>query len=136
MITPISNFKVKNSKVNSAKQGIVSNFANAENNYLKQANQISFTANPLNLIKRESKLVITSEDLLVEAGSNLSKKIARIAAETADSAKNLFIKLKGQDDLPFVEKPLVAKAKSKEEVAKEVDAWNKAHPRSEERRVG
>lgn len=129
MITPISNFKGKNSKVNSAKQGIVSNFANAENNYLKQANQISFTANPLNLIKRESKLVITSEDLLVEAGSNLSKKIARIAAETADSAKNLFIKLKGQDDLPFVEKPLVAKAKSKEEVAKEVDAWNKAHPK-------
>ena len=110
MITAISNFKENNSKSTSIKQlkdspiyskQLMDNFAKS-----KQANQISFKGN----------LTKVGENLLGDAGSNLGKKLARLLEETVGSARSALRKLKGQDDLPFTKKPLIAPGTSRDTV--------------------
>lgn len=88
MITAISNANGNNSNFSLVKQRVNKNFINNVNNS-KQSNQVSFAANPLAIIKGESKLT-------------------RLVDVTSDIIANSFRKLTGHNELPFSKKPLIA----------------------------
>lgn len=98
MITAVSNFKENSSNVKLNKVNTSENLNNfTRSNFSQSITQVSFKGLNVSKIKK---------NILGDIGSNLGKKVIRFAAETAESARMLFRKLKGRDELPFTEKSI------------------------------
>jgi len=106
-------------------QSISSGKITKTNNYAdiksKSAAQISFTGINASKIGKE---------ITRDTGSKLGKKVVRFAEESADSIKGIFRKIKGQDELPFTEKPKILPVKNPytTHVHDKCVRWNSKHP--------
>lgn len=120
MITAIYSFKETNATLHSVKQikdNPTYNIMNASSP--AKSNQISFKGN----------LAKVGGNVLEDVGSKFGGKVRRFAGEAAESARGIFKKLlKGKEELPFAEKPLIKPVKTKEEIAKEIAEYNRKHP--------
>jgi len=113
MITAISNFKGNDAKANSIKR------IKENPSYIKQSVDDFVNSRQTNQISFKGNLSKASKNLLENVGSNLGKKITRIAEEAAQSVKIFFRQLNVKDELPFTEKPLILPASFNELEVKE-----------------
>lgn len=122
MISAISSTERSFSNVNLAKKVNSRNLDSRNNNYSqlpdtftnsKQASQITFTGNPLSVIKGGKKLAKTGESLLGSSGSKFGGKVRRLGEEATEAIGGAVRKLKGKEDLPKVKKPVIAATTNK-----------------------
>ncbi len=101
MITAVSNFKQNSLNKNNSNNNLdnLRRTGFNKNNSSQQSVQISFKG--LN----GSKI---GKNILDDIASNMGKKVTRFTEEMVESTKILFRKLKGQEELPFSEKPIMA----------------------------
>lgn len=99
MIQAISNSKT--SKTNIYAHDVLQNYSNP-----RTTNRISFKG--INVAK-------VGKEITGESGLKLTKKALKFMEELGNSLKEVFRKIKGNDELPFVDKPLIAASESARE---------------------
>ena len=97
-------------------QSISSSKVTKTNNYAdlkpKSATQISFTGINVSRIGKE---------VIGDTNSKVGKKIVGLVEEATGSLKRIFRKLKGQDDLPYSEKPITCNMHTDEKMRIELE---------------
>lgn len=118
MISAIPKFKENNLTVNSVKQikrtpAYNYNLISTANS--TKSNQIAFKGN----------LTKISKNVLGDVSSKFGGKVKRFGEEAAESARGLFRKLKGKEELPFTEKPITCEMETNEKMQKELEKKTK-----------
>jgi len=126
MILAVSDFTTSKSKTNltnySVKRNVLSKGEHSEQHTdefinSKQTTQISFTGNPTALLKGKGKLAKAGKNILVDAGLSVANKTKNLGEEASEAVGGAIRKAEVDKELPYVEKPIIAKLDGADKVA-------------------
>lgn len=118
MILEISKFKENSSKFNSNKQNRIATYASNKNN-LGQINDNFTNSQKSTQIAFSGNLLSASKNIMGNKVIKAAGKVKRIVEESAILIKKTARKLKGNDELPFVEKPITCNISTNAKIDKE-----------------
>lgn len=126
---PISN--LNNYNINIVKNNSVDsrNFKNINGLKLIDKNLVRFSKPAdINISFSGINSIKPVKNIIDDKGSIIGKKILKTAKEATDSLKEIFAKLKKDNELPLTEKPIIAPGDNSNDTVAKVKEWNIKHP--------